>query len=563
MGIALLIMVILISVPTAIALGFWAQSERHRRKDVEAAAQRVQTRVGQLETEKAQLMQRLQQFHALLQDAGARNGQLQSDKQRLEEYVTRLTALAETLRAQHVRSDSERQQLERSLDQFTAMAEDFRCQNASLQAERERLEERFKPVLNIEAEATKARDELFALQDARGKLAAEYQQGRTLLQSLKQEVSILEENLEDISFGVYRPHFTFDCSEDYKRAIEGVRAKQKTMVRAGDAAVCSTTWQVSGCEREGERMTKQYLKLLLRAFNGEADAAVANVSWNNFKIMQARIRKAQEALNKLGTAMHMSIADNYCQLKLDELRLVFEHEEKKQQEREEQRRIRTQMHEEKRVQRELASAQEEAIREEVRFARELEKAREEAEAAIGAERDLLSQRVQELEQQLAKAHSNERAIAQAQITKAGHVYVISNIGSFGQEVFKIGMTRRLNPAERIQELGDASVPFPFDVHAIIYCQNAPELETAFHNQFWDRRINRANDRKEFFRITLDEIETFAGQRGLEAQFIRLAAAKEYRQTQAAMEDVDPSKADHGSCVATRGNEFPDELFSAK
>jgi hypothetical protein len=145
-------------------------------------------------------------------------------------------------------------------------------------------------------------------------------------------------------------------------------------------------------------------------------------------------------------------------------------------------------------------------------------------------------RVQTLEAELAAAHDlKERAIAQAQLTKVGHIYIISNIGAFGEGVLKIGLTRRLDPEERVKELGDASVPFPFDIHALIYSENAPALETRLHNHFWDKRLNWANDRKEFFRANLGEVNTALRELGLEANLLNVPEAREYRETLVAVE----------------------------
>jgi uncharacterized protein YoxC len=431
-----------------------------------------------------------------------------------------------------------------------------------LRSQRARLTQRLQPLLDVEAEAQGVRDEVQKLLKVRDQLAKEYEQGRATLDRLRKEVAGLEENLEDISYGLYRPHFTYEASDEYKKAIEAARAKEKEMVRGGDAATCSVKWNVGGSEREGERMMKQYQKLLLRAFNGEADAAIANVSWSNYRVMEQRLQKAQDALNKLGTVMKVTLTDDYRDLKLRELRLAFEQEEKKQQEREEQRRLRAQMREDEKVQRELARAQEEAAKEEGNYERALKEAQEQAEAAVGAERDELAQRVSELERQLAEAHEKkERVQAQAELTKSGHVYIISNIGSFGDGILKIGMTRRLEPEERIQELGDASVPFPFDIHALIYAEDAPELETALHNHFWERRINLSNDRKEFFRVALDDVESFARERGLAVELRHLVEAKEYRQTQAALKAPDASAA--GPIDSPKGaDEYPSQLFGS-
>ena len=120
--------------------------------------------------------------------------------------------------------------------------------------------------------------------------------------------------------------------------------------------------------------------------------------------------------------------------------------------------------------------------------------------------------------------------AMAELTKAGYVYVISNVGSFGENVYKIGMTRRLDPMDRVRELGDASVPFKFDVHAMVYSEDAVAIENAFHQHFADRNVNCVNMKKEFFRVSLDEVQTFVAKRGFKMAFTRLPEAREYRET---------------------------------
>lgn len=279
-------------------------------------------------------------------------------------------------------------------------------------------------------------------------------------------------------------------------------------------------------------MIKQYTKLMLRAFNGECDAAVANVSWNNVVKMEARVQKAFDTLNALGRTMQMSITPQFLELKLQELQLTHEYEEKRQQEREEQRRIREQIREEEKAQRELDQARQQAEQEEHNYEKALSKAREEALQATGAQLERLSAQVSAFEAKLDEARrKKEKAVARAQLTKSGFVYVISNIGSFGERVFKIGMTRRMEPMERIVELSDASVPFPFDLHAMLYSDNAPELESALHQLLDDRRVNLVNARKEFYQnVALGEVEQFVKAKGLSAQFIAVPEAKEYRES---------------------------------
>jgi hypothetical protein len=160
-----------------------------------------------------------------------------------------------------------------------------------------------------------------------------------------------------------------------------------------------------------------------------------------------------------------------------------------------------------------------------------------------------------LEEELRKAQETKaRALSMAQQTKSGYVYVISNIGSFGERVFKVGLTRRIDPLERIAELGDASVPFPFDVHAMLYSDNAPELERSLHDHLRHARVNRVNPRKEFFDAELQEFELFAKGRGIHVEFTLLAEAREYRKSIAIREEA--TRATMPAAVP-----FPTDLFA--
>jgi hypothetical protein len=248
--------------------------------------------------------------------------------------------------------------------------------------------------------------------------------------------------------------------------------------------------------------------------------------------MEERVQKSFSSLNQLGSTLQLSLTSEYLQLKLDELRLTHEYEEKRHQEREEQRRIREQIREEEKAQQEIEKARQQAEREEADYSKALSRARDEALKATGTQLENLTVQISRFEAKLDEARQRkERAVARAQLTKSGFVYVISNIGSFGERVFKIGMTRRLEPMDRIDELGDASVPFPFDLHAMLFSDNAPELETALHRLVQSRQINLVNARKEFYRdVELDEIEAFVKGRGLSAQFIKTPEAREYRES---------------------------------
>ena len=362
-------------------------------------------------------------------------------------------------------------------------------------------------------------------------LADDYRAAMGVCERLKAEIALLEENLEEISYGLYKPHFNFDTSDAFRDELSAVREAQKQMVRNDQATKCLVTWSVGGSEKEGARMQKQLAKLMIRAFNGESEAAIGRCSWNNVTRMEERIERAFTAINQLGTVMHVSIVPEYRDLGMNELRLEFEYQEKKRAEAEEQRQIREQMREEERVQREAERAQAEAAAEEARYGRALERARAEIKTATGEKLAELLARIGELESDLAAAHArHERAISMAQLTRCGYVYVISNIGSSGENMFKLGLTRRLEPMERIRELGDASVPFAFDVHAMVYSEDAPTLECALHQHFRERGVNLVNPRKEFFHVSLEEIQAFLSQRGLAIKLTKLAEAREYRET---------------------------------
>ena len=416
---------------------------------------------------------------------------------------------------------------------------------------------RFSVITDVEAEAQAAQEKLATVKATHSAFVNQYQEERTgleeqyraaghIYEELKSATVLLEENLEDISFGLYEPHFEFDTAEDYKVELEATLDRKRKLVRSGGATNSPGTWTINGSRTEGKKMERQYAKVMLRAFNGECAAAVSKVSWNNASKMEQRVEKAFADINKLGAVMNMSISAAYLKENLNEIRLTHEHQEKKYREREEQRELRQQMRE-----------QEKAEREEERNQEALEKARDEADRATGQQLEKLTEQIASLERKVSEAHDRkEKAVARAQLTKSGFVYVLSNGGTFGEGIVKIGMTRRMEPMDRVKELSDASVPFQFDTHVMMFSNNAPDLEQALHAHFENRRVNLVNPRKEFYRdVGLDEVEELIRARGVTAQFVKLAEAREYRETQAilmAKENV------------SRGDDkFPENPFSVR
>jgi hypothetical protein len=392
-------------------------------------------------------------------------------------------------------------------------------------------------------------------------LNQDYISKRAIYENLLNEISILEESLEDISYGLYKPHYDYSNSEEYKQKLDEIWNKEKEMIKSDKAVYCPTEWTVSGSKVEGRKMVKHQSKLMLRAFNGECESAISKVSWNNIGTMETRISKAFDAINNLGSTQLISITKEYSDLKLQELRLEFELQEKIHEEKEEQKKIREQMREEQKVQQEMEKVRREAEEEESRYQKALEKAKGEISNAAGTELELLNNKIKTLEENLKKAQEQKaRAISRAQQTKSGHVYIISNIGSFGENVYKFGMTRRLDPQERIDELGNASVPFDFDVHGIIYSENAPELENKLHKRINDRRINLVQIRREFFHVTMDEIEEIVKELNLELQLTKIAEAKAFRMSQSIREAKEKQSSLETETAATRElDKFPTTL----
>lgn len=392
---------------------------------------------------------------------------------------------------------------------------------AKLAAEHEATKAKYSAIISQEAEVARLQGVASALTSDIDALRKSYAEKRAHFERLESQVAIYDERLAFAELGIYEPHFDFTDSEEFKAKIVEVRDRQKAMVSAKQAALCPTEWTVDGSKAKGATMINRQMRLTMRAFNNECEAAIANVRWNNVVAMEKRVLSAAAAIDKENTSMSLTLNDRFVALKIEELRLTHEYREQLKREKEERAEMARAEKEEKKL---LAEA-EAAEREEAKYQALLEKARKEANG------DGNAQRIAELEAALAAAHlASERARAMAEMTKSGYVYIISNVGSFGDDVVKIGLTRRLDPDDRVRELGDASVPFSFDIHAMIYSDAAPALEAALHREFAERRINMSNFRKEFFRVSLDDVEAAVARLAPTAGFFKDREAQEWHET---------------------------------
>ncbi|QST02247.1 DUF4041 domain-containing protein (plasmid) [Pontibacillus sp. ALD_SL1] len=348
----------------------------------------------------------------------------------------------------------------------------------------------------------------------------------------KGELIVLDDELLFQSYGFYDPKYDLESSTQYKVRLDTIRQRQKSMVKDNGATHYPTNFTLDGDKKKGQALVNNIIKMTVRSFNNECDSTIQKVKHSNIEASEKRIRKSFEQLNKYNKYNNVSLKQSYLDLKLEELYLAYEYARQVEAEKEEQRQIKEQMREEAKVQKEIAKQREKLEKDEAHF----QKALKQAESRLATANDELRR---ELEAKMAEYQAKldslkeekEQVDYREQNAKAGYVYIISNIGSFGEGVYKIGMTRRLEPMDRVKELGDASVPFTFDVHGMIFSNDAPALENALHHAFDDKRLNKMNNRKEFFRVSLDAIEQEVKKnhdRTLE--LTKLAEAEEYRQS---------------------------------
>lgn len=332
------------------------------------------------------------------------------------------------------------------------------------------------------------------------------------------------------------PNYLYETSVRYQAEIKEVREQQRKLIREKKAVIYPAELMLCSNKSLDRKILDGQVQLMLGAFNIECDLLIEKVNPANLDRTLEQIEKRAEALEKSCATLKCGFNLDYVELKFEECKFQFEYILKRNEEQEEQRAIREQMREEVRVQKQYEEAVKEAEREELKFVRLLEKAREHLSQESEQEQAVSQAKIRLLEDQLKEAQERSiRAKSMAEQTRRGFVYVISNIGAFGEGVYKIGLTRRLDPQERIDELSSASVPFRFDVHAMCYSEDAPALEYALHKKFNDRRVNAVNFRKEFFRVQLEDIQAAIEEMVNEdVEFVLAAKADDYFQSKRLM-----------------------------
>lgn len=391
---------------------------------------------------------------------------------------------------------------------------------------------KYDSIVNIEEYQQQLQAEIYRLEDQQGSLNNE-------IRNLQQQFNELDAKVYLQSIDYYEPKYEFVSSDEYIFMLKDIKLQQNNMRKNNQAYICNTQWTVEDSKRKGKKMVNNLLKLVEKAFESQCKYAIKDVKFNNVDSLRKKINSAFEQYNKCLQSLQCQISQEYLKLKLIELDLQYELEEKKQQEREEEKEIRKQNKEREAIEKARQKAEEAEEREQI-HQEELERVKQEIEKIEQAEsekRKQLQLQIQELERQVAEDRSEkENALSESRRLKSGYIYVISNIGSFEEDIYRICMTSRGD--EYLREM-NPNVPFKFDVHFKIFSEDAQDTLQRLHHRFDDKRVNIINLRRDFFKVSIDEIEQTVKQIKKETGALRIdifettPQAYEYRQTLAA------------------------------
>ncbi|MFI7590411.1 DUF4041 domain-containing protein [Micromonospora sp. NPDC049359] len=393
------------------------------------------------------------------------------------------------------------------------------------------LDQRQGEVAQLRAELDRLRSEMkrlgvmdaIELEQYRDRLTQQTAELNQQMTGLKRHVVVTEEIALLQEVGVYEYQHPLTDAVAYQGKLATIQDQIKAMARKdGGAVQVSANWTVSGSEAKGRAMVRDISKLMLRAYNAEADNLVRGLKPYKLDSAKERLNKVAETIARLGVQMGIRISDDYHRLRIKELRLTADYLAKVAEEKEREREEKARLREERKVQQEIDRERARLEKERQHYANAL--------AALRAKGDV--EGVADMEERLAEVEAATEAVDyRAANVRAGYVYVISNIGAFGEHMVKIGMTRRLDPFDRVRELSDASVPFNFDVHALFFADDAVGIEAQMHARLADRRVNLVNQRREFFRVTPAEAKThLLALTGNLLQYEEVPEALEYRQS---------------------------------
>lgn len=381
-------------------------------------------------------------------------------------------------------------------------------------------------VQNYLAQLNQNRTELEAYcnQLTQQRVELEHQQNN-LKQQLQELQSVYTDATVMVDFGLTDYAHPAKNSTEIGLELEYVRTQIKEMIRNKTAAKATQNFTFNDSASRGRKFVADMSKMMLRAYNAEAENCVLTVKAGNGEAAKKRLERAREQVSKLGVMINLEITVNYHRLRLQELSLALQYQNTVKAEKEAEKERRAQLREERKAQQELEAERAKLGKEKSHYERIISTLREQGK---DIEADEMEAKLEEINQQI------ESVDFRAANIRAGYVYVISNIGAFGNKMVKIGMTRRLDPMDRVRELSDASVPFNFDVHALFFSEDAVGIETQLHQQFAHKKVNLVNQRREFFEVSPLEVKEALLQiaQGALLEFVEEPEAAQYRESQA-------------------------------
>lgn len=397
------------------------------------------------------------------------------------------------------------------------LIQDIEANQSNLATLKETIEkEKAKIEHDIEVRISKKNIEL-------NQLCSEISRVKDELENKKQEVENLEPLVTVVNIDT--EGLELATSQELKNILSRYKLEEAELVKNNTA--------VDVLINDDKRFITTQIRQILRSFNAECDLAISNVTLKNIDTMRNKILRSYETLNKIYKSDSVQITKEFLENKLHQLITAHSYQEKLEDERVQKKLIQEQLKEEEKVRREIEREKAKIEKDETQFKNEISKLMKYLQKTDNeVEKTLYIDKIKECEEKLSELETvKSDVLNREKNTRAGFVYIISNIGSFGENIFKIGMTRRLEPMDRIKELSSASVPFEFDVHALIFSDDAPSLESILHNTFREYEVNKVNHRKEFFSIPLEKIEKVVTEHhNATVQWTYDAAAEEYRES---------------------------------
>tara|TARA_R110001583_G_scaffold106823_1_gene255245 strand:- start:2115 stop:3449 length:1335 start_codon:yes stop_codon:yes gene_type:complete len=380
-------------------------------------------------------------------------------------------------------------------------------------------------VLNLKIQHNPPRKTIAKYNEQERDLREKIKNGREIHNDAKTLSNQLRKDVTFVDLGISPVVFDARDTEDLKQQISLIHDKQKQLILANNAIATYANWSISDSKQDGLIMIEAYKVNILNAFNNEFDVIRKAMRYNSFDKAREKLLKLVEQLTLLGETQGIDISSHYVTSKLQEQRIWHEELERKQKEKEALKARKKLMKKDSSKE----SAQIDLLDGKLdKNELKLEALKVRIKNALAKDAALMHEQINSIENEISQiTKERKRTMSQAQLTRVGYIYVISNIGSFGEGVVKIGMTRRLDPMDRVVELGDASVPFKFDVHTLAYVEDAPSVERSLHKMFSANRVNVVNQKKEFFRVSPQKVKQVMENMSVESNWYFDCDAREF------------------------------------